>query len=240
MRSAEERARVARLIAAGHNDYEIARRTGIPRATVRYWRIQPPRQRPQFDPDALPMRPYAYLLGLYLGDGYLARHRRDVYSLRFVLDERYTGILDECRAAIRAVAPRNRVCQVQKPGCLEIKSYSKLWPQVFPQHGPGRKHERPIVLAPWQQDIVICEPEAFLRGLIHSDGCRFTNTVRHGDKTYSYPRYNFTNASEDIRVMFTDACRLLDISWRQMNARNISVARKADVARLDEFVGPKS
>jgi hypothetical protein len=26
--------------------------------------------------------------------------------------------------------------------------------RAFPQHGPGRKHERPIVLEPWQLEIV--------------------------------------------------------------------------------------
>jgi hypothetical protein len=30
--------------------------------------------------------PYAYLLGLYLGDGHLARMRRDVFLLRITLD----------------------------------------------------------------------------------------------------------------------------------------------------------
>jgi hypothetical protein len=63
--------------------------------------------------------------------------------------------------------------------------------------------------------------------------------VRHGEKLYTYPRYNFSNASADIRKLFCDACDLLGIEWRVMNARNISVARRASVARLDEFVGPK-
>jgi hypothetical protein len=240
MRPAEERARVSQLFAEGLNDCEIARRTGIPRPTVREWRVKPARPAPApFDPASLPPREYAYLLGLYLGDGCISRHPRDVYALRVFLDERYPGILDECRAAMRAVAPRNRVGHVQKTGCLEIQSYSKLWPKVFPQHGPGRKHLRPIILVPWQQRIVEAESEAFLRGLIHSDGSRFTNTVRHDKKTYAYPRYNFTSASDDIRGLFTAACDRLGIAWRQMNARNVSVARREAVERLDAFVGPK-
>ena len=80
---------------------------------------------------------------------------------------------------------------------------------------------------------------AILRGLIHSGGSRFTNTVRHSGKTYAYPRYNFTSASADIRELFTSACDLLGIAWRQMNARNISVARREAVECLDAFVGPK-
>ena len=88
--------------------------------------------------------------------------------------------------------------------------------------------------------MVGAHPQQFLRGLIHSDGCRFINTVRHGPKVYKYPRYNFSNRSDDIRRIFCDACDLLGIEWRVMNAWNISVARRASVARLDEFIGPKA
>jgi hypothetical protein len=45
----------------------------------------------------------------------------------------------------------------------------------FPQAGPGKKHERPIVLEPWQAAIVEAEPWRFLRGCIRSDGCVFIN-----------------------------------------------------------------
>jgi hypothetical protein len=66
------------------------------------------------------------------------------------------------------------------------------------------------------------------------------NTIRHGDKTYAYPRYNFSNRSDEIKGIFCDACDLLGIEWRVMNALDISVARRESVARLDEFVGPKA
>jgi hypothetical protein len=111
---------------------------------------------------------------------------------------------------------------------------------LFPQHGAGMKHLRPIRLERWQQEIVRAEPERFLRGLIHSDGCRFTNRVKYKDKTYEYPRYNFTNASDDIRGLFTASCDELGIQWRVMTPRDISVARRDPVAKLDEFVGPKN
>jgi len=95
-------------------------------------------------------------------------------------------------------------------------------------------------LADWQDELIREESEQFIRGLIHSDGCRFINRVRVGGKTYEYPRYNFTNASDDIRDLFSAACDQLGIEWRRMNRRNISVARRDSVARLDQFVGPKS
>jgi hypothetical protein len=57
---------------------------------------------------------------------------------------------------------------------------------------------------------------------------------------YAYPRYQFSSRSDDIRRLFTDACDRIDVSWRPWGRWHISVARRASVARLDEFVGPKS
>jgi len=138
--------------------------------------------------------------------------------------------------------PLNRpgVQRRRDENAFEVWVFSKQLPCLFPQHGPGRKHERIIQLADWQREAVECHPDLLLRGLIHSDGCRFTNTVRHGQKTYEYPRYNFSNRSDDIRRIFCDTCDLLGIEWRVMNEFNISVARRASVARLDEFIGPKT
>jgi Homeodomain-like domain len=258
MRHEREVAQVLAFAKEGLNNCEIARMTGIPRETVRDWirgRVprgpEASRRRarvgcvhcggPKHSFDELPAEAYAYLLGTYLGDGFLARSRRGVYRLRITLDDRYPGIIAECKAAAEAVLPRNEVGTVRRvgQGCSDVSVFSKTLICLFPQHGPGPKHTRPIRLVDWQQRLVQTEPQSFLRGLIHSDGCRFINPVRHGEKLYEYPRYNFSNASADIRQLFCDACDLLGIEWRVMNARNISVARRASVARLDEFVGPK-
>jgi hypothetical protein len=106
---------------------------------------------------------------------------------------------------------------------------------MFPQHGPGPKHKRLIMLADWQQRIVDRYPAPFIRGLIHSDGCRILNWVNNTP----YPRYHFSNTSADIRMLFGRACDLLGVDWRPNNATNLSVARRASVTLLDEFIGPK-
>lgn len=129
----------------------------------------------------------------------------------------------------------NRVGRVRLAGCTEVYSHSKHWICMLPQHGPGRKHERPIVLVEWQQRIVDRFPAPFVRGLIHSDGCRVLNRVNNTD----YPRYHFSNASTDILGLFGRACDRLGVDWRPNNARNLSVARRASVRLLDQFVGPK-
>lgn len=120
---------------------------------------------------------------------------------------------------------------------------SKHWPCLFPQHGPGRKHQRKIELAPWQLTIVSTFPGAFARGLLHSDGCRVTNRVRRklpgGDRCYEYPRYFFSNESRDILGLCGGALDQRGVSWRYSRRNTISVARREAVARLDQFVGPK-
>jgi hypothetical protein len=180
---------------------------------------------------------YSYLLGMYLGDGCLTEHQRGVYSLRITLDLRYGGIIDECRRAILAVRnnPEAKVGKSLLVGCVQIGSYWKHWPCLFPQHGAGPKHLRKIELEPWQQEIADAHPDRLLRGLIHSDGCRFVNRVNGK----GYLRYQFRNNSEDIRRVFCRACDVYGVSWKQSYWNTISVSRGADVRRLDLSVGPK-
>jgi hypothetical protein len=155
----------------------------------------------------------------------------------------WPGLMDECEAAMRAVMPHNNVNRVAKRGMHEVKAYSRHWPCLFPQHGPGRKHERSIVLERWQREIVDEFPEEFVRGLIHSDGCRVLNSAvrtKNGRTTrYFYSRYHFTNESAHIRDLFTGALDRLGIEWRKNRRNCISIARRESVRRLDEFVGPK-
>jgi hypothetical protein len=247
MRTPEEVRLVGSLVAAGLNDCEITRRTGIPRLTVKDWRrglrpnfdryaLWPPGSEPTLDDSAEPA--YSYVLGMYLGDGDLSRLSR-AYRLRITLDGIYPAIVAECKAALEAVIPNRVSVQPTSSRAVFVSAYSNGWPHLLPQHGPGPKHLRHIDLADWQRRITHRYPEALIRGLIHSDGCRNINTVRHPDKTYAYPRYQFSNRSDDIRAIFCEHLDLLGIPWRRMNRWNISVARREGVARLDEFVGPK-
>jgi len=144
---------------------------------------------------------------------------------------------------MKAVRPENAVWTVQRDGCKEVGASSRHWPCLFPQHGPGEKHKRKIELEPWQLLIRSQHPGMLARGLLHSDGCRFTNRVRRplsdGDRWYEYPRYMFTNESKDILRICGATLDLLGVSWRYSRRNTISVARRDAVARLDEFVGPK-
>ena len=242
---------MADLHRAGLNDCAISRATGIPRSTVRMWRtglVPSSRRLTQgacelcsgVPHPRVPSRQYSYLLGQYLGDGSITLMHRNVYLLRIFTDARYPGIIEECAEAMSAVLPRNKVTvrPAHEAAMMVISSYSKHWPCFFPQYGPGMKHTRKIRLSNWQVAIAQAHPEALLRGLIHSDGCRVINRVKR--RKYEYPRYQFSQVSDDIRRIFTDSCDQLGISWRRMNRVNISVARRDSVALMDTFVGPKA
>jgi hypothetical protein len=113
----------------------------------------------------------------------------------------------------------------------------------FPAAGPGRKHLRTIELQPWQRIIVTGNLGHFARGLFHSDGYRGINRIRRrvadGERWYEYPRYLFTNESQDILRLCGETLDRLGVAWRFSRRNAISVARREAVARLDEFVGPK-
>jgi hypothetical protein len=111
--------------------------------------------------DRLPPREYAYLLGIYLGDGTITRFPKGVWALQIFQDSNYPGIIDEIAGAITAVMPANVVRVTPKykeQNCAQISSYSKSWPCLFPQAGPGMKHTRTIELSAWQWAYVWQEP----------------------------------------------------------------------------------
>lgn len=246
------------LADAGLSKKAISRETGISRAAIRDWlsdRERALKRTERFlsgktamdchgacDPAAGLNGPvYAYLLGIYLGDGCISTHAR-AYRLRIACADTYPRIMDEVEQAIRQILPV-KVGRVQCVGCTEVGAYSSHWPCFFPQHGKGMKHQRPIVLADWQRALVERYPRPFIKGLIQSDGWRGDNVaIRHTDLAIeyrTYTRYQFTNRSDDIRNLFCWALDLLDVHWTQSNKWTISVSRRKDVHYLDSFVGPK-
>jgi hypothetical protein len=245
----EQRSLALHLMTEGFTIAEAHRQTGIPKTTLWNWKRNPVPDRrrkedcPLCHDRRLDRRAYAYLLGLYLGDGHIAATTKGCHRLDIFCSECWPGLIDAAAEAMQAVMPGHSIARRQKRGCKAVTTQSKHWTCLFPQHGAGMKHTRKIELEPWQRDIVDEFTEEFIRGLIHSDGCRAINRVRrpakNGDRWYEYPRYFFSNASDDIRKLYTDALDHLGIAWKQNNARNISVAKREAVARLDEFVGPK-
>jgi hypothetical protein len=256
-RSRETVESALRMSDEGVSDRVNAEIHGVALQTIRTWRRRyqlegrtrggsgyPATPCPRCDGAELNEAAYALLLGWYLGDGSIARARRGVFTLQIANDQKYPELNQEIAATIKAVKPNARPCLRGGSSAIRIEARWKHWPCVFPQHGVGRKHLRKIELEPWQAEIVAKYPEQLLRGLFHSDGCRILNwasTRGTGDATkrYYYVRYWFSNESEDIRKILTDALDLLGIAWRQPRRNAIAVSRKEGVERLDTFVGPK-
>ncbi|NJQ02206.1 helix-turn-helix domain-containing protein [Streptomyces zingiberis] len=242
---------------SGASHRAVSEQLGVPPGTVTWWRHidrkkrgevteRAPVECPRCTRKSIDGQAYSYLLGLYLGDGHIISREKQ-HHLSIFCTATWTGLIQEAETAMRKVMTRPRISHRERRGCVEVKSFSRHWPCLFPQHGPGKKMDRLIALEQWQKDIVDEFPWDLLRGLIHSDGCRVNNwttkIVRGERKRYEYPRYFFTNKSDDIRRLCTDTLDRLGIAGthctRDGRPFNISVARRADVALMDEHIGPK-
>ncbi|MFZ3469570.1 helix-turn-helix domain-containing protein [Streptomyces sp. 4.24] len=240
------------LLRRGMTNRAVAEHLSVPRGTVGWWLHEDRKRRgetytaptdcPRCTGRELDHGAYAYLLGLYLGDGHIISKRKQ-HHLSVFCDAAWTGLIDAAEEAMRLVMPLPSVSRRHRQGCVEVKSYTHHWTCLFPQHGPGKKHERRIILEGWQQAVVDAHPWEFVRGLIHSDGCRITNWTVRGGKRYEYPRYFFTNKSDDMRKLCTDTLAKVGVQWtvlaRGSDPFNVSIARKASVALMDAHIGPK-
>lgn len=242
------------LLRDGTRNAEVSGKLSVPMGTVGKWKfIDRARHPAHYEParrtscficehSAVAEQPYAYLLGLYLGDGYLI-HRGKLSRFEIYCANAWPGLMDAAESAMRQVMPGASISRVPREGCTAVTSRSKHWACTLPHHGPGMKHTRRISLLSWQQEIVAARSADFIRGLIHADGCRVTNwtrkTVRGEAKRYEYTRYLFVNESAEIRDLFTDALDRLNIAWTPNRRNCVSIARRDSVAHLDEFVGPK-
>ena len=257
MRTVEEYREILTLWGEGESKKAIARITGIPRCTIidcirRYGDLTGLEEAlvekaSQGKGDAGTVvgwllgrsadvhQAYTYLLGLYLGDGTISRAGRTT-KLRVFLDSHYPGIIRSCSEAMEALFPDKRAGIVVRSSWQEVYMLYNHWPVLFPQHGKGLKHLRPIALADWQESFAEAYPLDLLRGLYHSDGSRSRNFVNGKD----YPRYLFTNESPGIRRIFSETCDRLGLHWTIANRRNVCVSRRPDVARLDILLGPKA
>lgn len=197
---------------------------------------------------------YAYVLGLYLGDGYIniQNQKYQVYKLRIAQESRFADLIAEHITALETLFPRNTVGTFNHTHakCCDIYVHSKELNQWFPQHGVGAKHTRPIILETWQQKIIQLFPESFIRGLMQTDGSRYI----HRQGRYEYVKYNFTNVSKDVVDLLCAACDNLNIPWTIHSRPNttpngdkslymkytVTFNRRDAVTQLESIVGPKT
>ncbi|MGN6609539.1 MAG: transcriptional regulator [Jatrophihabitans sp.] len=240
-----------RLVNAGETTVAVAAALGVPQAAVWRWAnrrfVSDDPSRPRTTcfacrDEACPSpEHYSYLLGQYLGDGHLVTSMKvPVLRISACLD--YPDILAEIRDCVEVL--RGRPTFLTRPKDCDrvavVQSVWRHWTCLIPQHGPGRKHERPIFLALWQEDLVDEHTWPLIRGLIHSDGCRVINRVTVRGRRYEYPRYMFSNESRDILAIMGQALERVGVEWRFNRPNSISIARRGSVALMDEHIGPKT
>lgn len=207
-----------RLLSSGFTVREVHRQLGIGQSTLRNWLQEPigtgpiKQTCPRCHNAPLDGPAYAYLLGLYLGDGHVVHGRKDVFRLEIACCDDWPGLAEAAAQAVSTVMPANSVGRRQRTGCTMIGTTSKHRPCLFPQHGPGMKHTRKIALEAWQKEIVAEFTEEFIRGLIHSDGCRSMNRVRRplrgGDRDDHRPVRRPVDAAASQRARICAAGQL--------------------------------
>ena len=202
----------------GVRDADNAAIAGVTVRTIRRWRRLYQRRGltrgqpynaapcPRCDGGDLDEEVYAELLGWYLGDGHISWSGRHIPLLCVVNDVRYSGLTQRVRDLMEGIKKGGRASVRKKGGGgLAISMAWRHWPCLFPQHGPGPKHERPIVLEPWQHEIVEQHPGRFLRGLFHSDGCRVMNWATKTENGVTR-RWEYPATSSPTRPPTSAAC----------------------------------
>lgn len=149
------RKQVLALLDQGLAVSEVSRRTGVSRYAIserrsridqgrdlyaRRYQDCPRCSTPQSLPD--PGDAYAYVLGLYLGDGCLspvgARHK-EVWAPRIICANSWPGLIERCEEGIAALRPGNRVRRIPRIGCVEVNSHSKHWLVLLPAPRNGQE-----------------------------------------------------------------------------------------------------
>ena len=240
------RTEAERLIAAGVNDCEVARRLGVARTTVRDWRKPRYVSRSTANPAGVCLRcwsaatpvvftpaDYTELLGLYLGDGCISPGPRTQH-LRISLDLSHPRVVTEAEALLARCFVFNKVGGVVEGGRIDLSVWHRHLGCLLPQHGVGKKHERVLTFESWQRRLIERAPWGLLRGLIRSDGCVFLN--RTGP--YVYESYEFSNHSQDILDLFCATCGLVGVDYRRQ-PRCVRICRRGSVALMQTFVGRK-
>lgn len=239
-----------RRLAEGASQRKIALELGVDHSTISYWIRNGFNSGTRRSPEitdievinqcSLHAAEYAYILGSYLGDGYIIKMPR-TYKMTIYNDNRYPDVIQDQTLALSKLFPSNTVSHLQqhRSRCLEIKIHNKSLPHFFPQHGTGKKHNRDVSLRDWQWDIVWKEPECFIKGLIDSDGSHCIHQQIINGVNYSRMKYQFTNKSLDIVDMYLKVMARLNISakptQRNTGTFNVFTNRSTDVEKLDNL-----
>jgi transcriptional regulator with XRE-family HTH domain len=243
-----------KLYNEGLNLSKISKKLGISRSTIRYWTSGKLKNNilklENFNPEKYIIENkiesvYSYVLGLYLGDGYINKQGR-TYKIRFFLDGKYKTLNDFVRKNLSLLFPKNSIgtLKTKKINSTDtsmeiISCHNNYITSLFPQHGPKKKHQRSIILEEWQLKII--EPSYLLTGLFHSDGSYYLNNKTKKNE------YSFSNYSLEIIQIFKNCLEHYNVSNFICKTRinknikyQIFVTKKESVEKLNSLIGTKN
>jgi DNA-binding transcriptional regulator WhiA len=227
---------------SGKNKSQLEKEYNISRSTIRYWIDNkdsifiPKTTDKTLDVIIQEIKnnkeTYNYILGLYLGDGCISPHKMS-YKLRITQDNKYPKSIIDIKNILNSFFPNNTFTCNPK-GCTVIGIYDKNLPLYFPQHAPGKKHDRKIKLADYQRDNL--DYENLMKGLWVSDGSYYLAQKK-------YECYNFTNKSTDIISLFEECLNSFNIAYRKRMKKNgvwiLEITKKSEVSKMKDLIGVK-
>lgn len=242
-----------KLYNEGLNLSKISKKLGISRSTIRYWTSGKIKSNifklKNFNPQEYIIENkiqsvYSYILGLYLGDGYINKQGR-TYKIRIFLDGKYKNLNDFVRRELSLLFPKNKIgtLKTKKLNSTDtsmeiIYCHNNYIPDLFPQHGPKKKHERTILLEDWQLEII--EPSYLLTGLFHSDGSYYMNNKTKKNE------YSFSNYSLEIIQIFKNCLEHYNISnnvcktiINENTKYQVFITNRESVEKLNNLIGDK-
>lgn len=181
---------------------------------------------------------YSYLLGLYITDGYIAKHAR-TKRLRLFLGSHENYIISLSIKFLQILLPNNTVSTYKRKEsrCTEVSVYNSRIEELFPGFGVGGKHKCSLLFNDLQKEAIVNYPKEFILGCLHGDGCKFLHIQ---SKRYIY---NFCNMSLQFKTLFFLACKSIGITFRNneevLERRIIVISKKSNLEILDSFWIPK-
>lgn len=210
------------MLESGYRICDISRHLGINRNTIYNWqqkseRVIPKTKIPLYEFDVNTMfrcqkdkENYSYILGMYLGGGSINLVNY-TYAIRSFLHTKYENAIKYTEKSFKEffnlkirVIDRSSTTNQNR---VEIMTFSKNLPIMFPQHGLGKKKNREIKLTEWQEEII--DTKMLVKGLIVSNGTIFRN-----EETNSI-NIKFYNRSSDITDIFENYISKLNFKYNR-------------------------
>ncbi len=230
--------KIISLFESGYSDRKISMKLSIDRSTVKKYKNISSDNTPKtfssiIDIDDNVKKFYAYILGLYLGDGDISKYAR-TYRLRLYfhsINDR--DVIERAVYSLSKLFPKNKISTYDQlhAKCTVVSVYNSAIPELFPQHGSGKKHSRCVSLTNSQINILDKKCSKFLlAGLHDSDGSFYLEANRE--------RFMFANTSIDIINLYKELLELYNIhytisatnkEWPSRNLNRIFTRTKSGV-----------